>query len=46
MPLSGHLRSANGTMNILEQQDPDVFSAISAEEHSQADWREMLASEN
>jgi glycine hydroxymethyltransferase len=33
-------------MNILQQQDPDVFAAIRAEEHRQQDGLEMIASEN
>ncbi len=33
-------------MNILQQQDPDVFAAIAAEEHRQQDGLEMIASEN
>jgi glycine hydroxymethyltransferase len=33
-------------MNILQQQDPDVFAAIQAEEHRQEDGLEMIASEN
>ena len=33
-------------MNILQQQDPDVFAAIQAEEHRQLDGLEMIASEN
>jgi len=33
-------------MNILQQQDPDVFAAIQAEEHRQQDGLEMIASEN
>ena len=33
-------------MNILQQQDPDVFAAIEAEEHRQQDGLEMIASEN
>ena len=33
-------------MNILQQQDPEVYSAIVAEEHRQQDGLEMIASEN
>jgi glycine hydroxymethyltransferase len=33
-------------MSILQQQDPDVYSAIAAEEHRQQDGLEMIASEN
>jgi len=33
-------------MNILQQQDPDVYAAIVAEEHRQQDGLEMIASEN
>src|SRR5262245_23850101 len=33
-------------MNILQQQDPDVYNAIIAEEHRQQDGLEMIASEN
>ena len=33
-------------MNILQQQDPDVFAAIAAEEQRQQDGLEMIASEN
>ncbi len=33
-------------MNILQQQDPDVYAAIRAEEHRQQDGLEMIASEN
>ena len=33
-------------MNILKQQDPEVYSAILAEEHRQQDGLEMIASEN
>jgi glycine hydroxymethyltransferase len=33
-------------MNILQQQDPDVYNAIVAEEHRQQDGLEMIASEN
>lgn len=33
-------------MNILQQQDPDVFAAITAEEHRQQAGLEMIASEN
>jgi glycine hydroxymethyltransferase len=33
-------------MNILQQQDPDVYAAIAAEEHRQQDGLEMIASEN
>jgi glycine hydroxymethyltransferase len=33
-------------MNILQQQDPDVYQAIVAEEHRQQDGLEMIASEN
>ncbi len=33
-------------MNILQQQDPDVFAAIQAEEQRQQDGLEMIASEN
>src|SRR5438046_7365247 len=33
-------------MNNLQQQDPDVYSAIVAEEHRQQDGLEMIASEN
>jgi len=33
-------------MNILQQQDPDVYAAIMAEEHRQQDGLEMIASEN
>ncbi|MBW8885695.1 MAG: aminotransferase class I/II-fold pyridoxal phosphate-dependent enzyme, partial [Planctomycetia bacterium] len=33
-------------MNILKQQDPDVYAAIVAEEHRQQDGLEMIASEN
>lgn len=33
-------------MNLLEQEDPDVFAAIEAEEERQADGLEMIASEN
>ena len=33
-------------MSILQQQDPDVYSAIVAEEHRQQDGLEMIASEN
>jgi glycine hydroxymethyltransferase len=33
-------------MNILQQQDPDVYAAITAEEHRQQDGLEMIASEN
>jgi glycine hydroxymethyltransferase len=34
------------SMNILQQQDPEVFAAISAEELRQQDGLEMIASEN
>src|SRR6266513_900216 len=33
-------------MNILQQQDPDVYAAIAAEEVRQQDGLEMIASEN
>jgi glycine hydroxymethyltransferase len=33
-------------MNILQQQDPEVYAAILAEEHRQQDGLEMIASEN
>src|SRR5438874_11507074 len=33
-------------MNILQQQDPEVYSAIVAEERRQQDGLEMIASEN
>src|SRR5213595_543427 len=33
-------------MNILQQQDPDVFAAIVAEEQRQQDGLEMIAIEN
>jgi len=33
-------------MNVLQQQDPDVYAAIVAEEHRQQDGLEMIASEN
>ncbi len=33
-------------MNLLQQQDPDVWSAIEAEMHRQQDGLEMIASEN
>ena len=33
-------------MNSLQQQDPDVYAAIVAEEHRQQDGLEMIASEN
>jgi glycine hydroxymethyltransferase len=33
-------------MNILQQQDPDVYQAIAAEEQRQQDGLEMIASEN
>src|SRR5688500_5538479 len=33
-------------MTILQQQDPDVYAAIAAEEHRQQDGLEMIASEN
>jgi glycine hydroxymethyltransferase len=33
-------------MNILQQQDPDVYAAIVADEHRQQDGLEMIASEN
>jgi glycine hydroxymethyltransferase len=33
-------------MSILQQQDPDVYQAIVAEEHRQQDGLEMIASEN
>ena len=33
-------------MNFLQQQDPDVYAAIVAEEHRQQDALEMIASEN
>src|SRR6188474_1238202 len=33
-------------MNILQQQDPEVFAAIAAEERRQQDGLEMIASEN
>jgi glycine hydroxymethyltransferase len=33
-------------MNILRQQDPEVYAAIVAEEHRQHDGLEMIASEN
>jgi glycine hydroxymethyltransferase len=33
-------------MNLLQQQDPDVYAAIAAEEHRQQDGLEMIASEN
>lgn len=33
-------------MNILQQQDPDVYASIVAEEHRQQDGLEMIASEN
>src|SRR6266478_1707084 len=33
-------------MNILQQQDPDVYAAIVAEEQRQQDGLEMIASEN
>jgi glycine hydroxymethyltransferase len=33
-------------MNVLRQQDPDVFAAIAAEEQRQQDGLEMIASEN
>jgi glycine hydroxymethyltransferase len=33
-------------MNILQQQDPEVYAAIAAEEHRQHDGLEMIASEN
>ena len=33
-------------MNILQQQDPDIFAAITREEERQQDGLEMIASEN
>nr|MCS5679871.1 serine hydroxymethyltransferase [Acidimicrobiales bacterium] len=33
-------------MNILEQEDPDVWSAVAAEQVRQQDGLEMIASEN
>jgi glycine hydroxymethyltransferase len=33
-------------MHILQQQDPDIYNAIVAEEHRQQDGLEMIASEN
>jgi glycine hydroxymethyltransferase len=33
-------------MNILQQQDPDIYAAIVAEEQRQQDGLEMIASEN
>ncbi len=33
-------------MNILQQQDPDIWAAIEAEMHRQQDGLEMIASEN
>src|SRR3954451_7448451 len=33
-------------MNILQQQDPDIYAAIVAEEHRQQEGLEMIASEN
>ncbi len=36
----------NGTPNFVEQQDPEVWSAISAEQVRQQDGLEMIASEN
>ena len=33
-------------LNILKQQDPDVYAAIAAEMHRQHDGLEMIASEN
>src|SRR5438270_5162085 len=33
-------------MNIMQQQDPDVYAAIVAEEHRHQDGLEMIASEN
>src|SRR6186997_339809 len=33
-------------MSILQQQDPEVYNAIVAEEHRQQDGLEMIASEN
>ncbi|NCX99028.1 MAG: serine hydroxymethyltransferase, partial [Planctomycetia bacterium] len=33
-------------MNILEQEDPEVWSAIAAEQVRQQDGLEMIASEN
>src|SRR4026209_2414064 len=39
-------RFDNRTMNILQQQDPDVYAAIIAEEERQQDGLEMIASEN
>ena len=32
--------------NFIEQQDPEVWAAIAAEEHRQQDGLEMIASEN
>jgi glycine hydroxymethyltransferase len=33
-------------MNLLQQEDPDVYAAIESEERRQADGLEMIASEN
>jgi len=33
-------------MNLIQQQDPDVWQAIAGEEHRQVDGLEMIASEN
>src|SRR5438067_10511007 len=34
------------SMKILQEQDPEVYSAIREEEHRQQDGLEMIASEN
>ena len=33
-------------MNLLQQNDPEVWSAVAAEMERQQDGREMIASEN
>jgi glycine hydroxymethyltransferase len=47
LPIDGiEGRFDNRAMNILQQQDPDVFAAIVGEEQRQQDGLEMIASEN
>ena len=38
--------ASQGTPNFVELEDPDVWSAIAAEQTRQAEGLEMIASEN
>src|SRR5437763_72607 len=43
---SSHLRRERLAMRLLEQADPQVFTAVAAEEKRQQEGLEMIASEN